>query len=365
MSKELKPLTGVRAFAAWGVFLYHFAPGMKTLFPSLRALDWIVGQGDKGVDLFFILSGFVLAYNYADKMRAFGILKYRNFLVMRLARIYPVHLFALGVWGAFAVMNIFMHHSQPAPGFFGLKMLLANLLLVHGWWVPLPWSWNYPAWSISMEWLAYLLFPFLVLILLRVRSTGWAVAMICGLSLTAPLFSAAPYYHFVQILSEFTSGMLLCMLYRRGFASRYNWEIISLISLVLAVFLVHWVHAFIFPVFVVFLYSLAIGRGIVSRALGSSLANFWGRASYSLYMMHAAVLSALHVLLPPQRFATSGFVVRAAVLMLYPIVAAATASITYWFIEEPGRRKIRELARQTRQASPELTTPVSVTVSDD
>ena len=216
-----------------------------------------------------------------------------------------------------------------------------------------------------MEWLAYLLFPFLVLILLRISSTTTAVAIISGLSLTAPLFSAAPYDHFVRILTEFTSGMLLCMLYRRGFASRYNWGIISVISLVAAVFLVHWVHAFIFPVFVVFLYSLAIGRGILCNALGSSLANFWGRASYSLYMMHAAVITALHVLLPPQRFATSGFVVRAAVLMVYPFAAAATASMTYWFVEEPGRRKIRELARQTRQASLELTTPVSVTVSDD
>ena len=327
---------------------------MKALFPSLRVLDPVVANGDKGVDLFFILSGFILAYNYAEKMRSFELAESGRFLLLRLARVYPVHVFAQAVWIGFLLLNLAVHHMQFPPGSYNAWAFVANLLLIQAWSVPMHMSWNYPAWSVSLEWLAYLQFPFLAIGISRLRSKAAVVAVICLLALSAPAFSGQPFFHFVRIESEFTCGILMYWLYREGFGGHVNWGRVATLSAIASLCMVYWLTWFVFPLFVVLLYSLAMARGgLVTRALSSRAANYWGRASYSLYMMHAAVISALHVIVPPQRFSGSGYAVRALILMLYPTCAAAVAAATLHWIEEPGRKAIRNLTRPTHRPQTE------------
>jgi hypothetical protein len=73
-------------------------------------------------------------------------------------------------------------------------------------------------------------------------------------------------------------------------------------------------------------------------------------------MMHAAVISALHVLLPPQRFSTSSFMVRAAVLLLYPLCAGVMAAATLHWVEEPAREAIRNLTGRPSRLQPATAT---------
>src|SRR5579884_322931 len=90
---EIPALTGVRAVAAVLVVLYHYSihPVASTFVPDrLRFALAPAGLGFLGVDLFFILSGFILAYNYWHRIRTGGPRGYVRFLVLRLARIYPV-----------------------------------------------------------------------------------------------------------------------------------------------------------------------------------------------------------------------------------------------------------------------------------
>src|SRR4051794_29809514 len=106
----LRALTGLRFVAAMQVLLYHvYAPGSRGAPGWVRAL---VGSGYVGVGLFFVLSGFVLAYNYLEPMEA-GRVSRREFWLARLARVYPVYL--LGLVAGMPVFVQWMLHASAFP----------------------------------------------------------------------------------------------------------------------------------------------------------------------------------------------------------------------------------------------------------
>jgi peptidoglycan/LPS O-acetylase OafA/YrhL len=152
--KTLDALTGARFLAAYWVLLYHFTvefrfdplPGKPTTshaVPTLLAP--ILLQGHLGVDFFFLLSGFILAYTYlgADGEPRGG---KRAFWVARIARIYPVYLLGL----ILAIPDLL----ASIPNILGWQFLTAataiHLLLLHAW-IPVGTAWNQPSWSLSVE----------------------------------------------------------------------------------------------------------------------------------------------------------------------------------------------------------------------
>jgi peptidoglycan/LPS O-acetylase OafA/YrhL len=91
----IRALTGLRWFAALWVVLFHFGPTFQSVLPVWHVIAPISNYGLFGVDTFFILSGFIITYNYLEKFPRFDLSQYRHFLALRLARIYPVYLFTL------------------------------------------------------------------------------------------------------------------------------------------------------------------------------------------------------------------------------------------------------------------------------
>src|SRR5690242_9480168 len=85
----IHPLTALRGIAAWWVVIYHF----RKFMPVAPDSPWMLfaGQGFLAVDLFFVLSGFVLQINYGPSLNGFGAKEVRDFAVGRLARVYPLH----------------------------------------------------------------------------------------------------------------------------------------------------------------------------------------------------------------------------------------------------------------------------------
>ena len=94
---EIKALSGLRIVAAVWVVLFHFRPWLEQVAPGFRsALAPVLNCGAQGVDLFFILSGFVLTWNYLDRMgESFSMRATLHFLWLRLARVWPVYLVTL------------------------------------------------------------------------------------------------------------------------------------------------------------------------------------------------------------------------------------------------------------------------------
>src|ERR1035438_4240120 len=134
---EIKALTGLRAFASWWVVSYHLRGPITDSFltPGSRIAKALDG-GNYGVDLFFVLSGFVLAYSYYDAFPVFTLAKYLRFLWQRLTRIYPVHIFALAVLAGLLAANGFLGHRKTITGDFSGKALLLQIFLLQAWRVP-------------------------------------------------------------------------------------------------------------------------------------------------------------------------------------------------------------------------------------
>ena len=152
MPLDLKPLTALRFAAAAWVVSFHYWPVLAG-----AAIPMLVQKGYLGVEMFFVLSGFILCHVY---LRGFGdgTFRYGAFLWARVARVYPLHLAVLLGVAALAVVagaaglavdsNLADWRSFPA-----------NLLLLQAWGLAPEAAFNHPSWSVSAEWFAYLSFP--------------------------------------------------------------------------------------------------------------------------------------------------------------------------------------------------------------
>jgi peptidoglycan/LPS O-acetylase OafA/YrhL len=295
---KLDALTGLRFLAA-ALILVHHSTILWIPIPL-----WSFGHG---VSLFFVLSGFILAYVY-PRLEDSGAIK--RFLVLRAARIWPAHVTTLFL-AAFA---------------FSLPLLtwqfVANVTMLQGWIPSEPWyfSYNAPSWSISTEFGFYLAFPFLIG---RWHTTWWwkwpatavlvAVLVVAGKEAGLPNYVVGPevtlhgllYINPLARLFEFTTGMATysCFAWLRPRAAGlgFVWgSVIELAALALVAFsIIHypvlrWALQYLHIVtwrewlghtgsvfFIPFLIiSLGLGLGVVSRLLSTKLAVLLGELSY-------------------------------------------------------------------------------------
>jgi peptidoglycan/LPS O-acetylase OafA/YrhL len=132
----------VRAFAALAVLVYHFIAHWEwTGFPTTGPLAWF-RDGWVAVDLFFVISGFVVGLSAFARVEAEGAGFRRGFLRSRLARIVPLHYLTLL---AFVVL---VEPALAAQGDFWAN-LLAHLLFIHNLFQPYYGSINGPNWSLG------------------------------------------------------------------------------------------------------------------------------------------------------------------------------------------------------------------------
>ena len=327
MSVFIRQLTGIRFVAAFWVFAYHLQGPFNVLgLLSIPVLGDVMRVGRLGVDLFFALSGFILTHTYLTRMGP----KLRGgdtvrFWWLRLARIYPVHLVMLIVAGLAVFAQARVLGEVIERDWWNPIDFVKNLLLIQEWGPNPERGWNFVAWSLSMEWLAYLAFPLLVLILWRMhKKIPTFVLVIAWFAVLAPLVgyglgTSDPYYtdnwgSTYRIASEFTAGaityLIVQRLARREDRVQRPAEWLSAVLPVLvvagAVFLA-WLpaaqppanavnpdaeplppyfHLSLVPLLVAWIGALALARGGMARALSTKTLVLGGFISYSLYMTH-------------------------------------------------------------------------------
>ena len=305
--ENILPLTGMRAFAAAWVVAGHFRHEWVGFFPWLQVFDPLFFSAGLGVDLFFALSGFILAYNYFEQFRTISPKPYLRFLGMRLGRIYPVHLFTLLILVLGVVLGQVAHFHFNAPERLTLPYFVQNIFLVHAWSPHTQVSWNGPAWSISAEWFAYLLFPFLALRVVKVRSNAVAIAGVLIPLAAVLVLSLYPtpiaiIHPLLRISCEFTAGVFLYRLYANRWASHLPWSAIVTATVIMAgavILVLYWfgmweARAIFSRSLMVFLvFALAYAREGLARLLSLPIMIFCGEASYSLYMTHDLVRMAM------------------------------------------------------------------------
>ncbi|WP_340588366.1 acyltransferase [Erythrobacter alti] len=345
---EIRELTFLRAIAAWWVVTYHF----KAFLPTLDSTRiWVIDSGSLGVDIFFVLSGFVLAYVYATKVldRTFN---YREFLINRIARVYPLHLatmFALLLpLTLFHALGLQISGTQQLDGrgsYDPVLTIFTHLFAVHAWGFDPITYFNGPSWSISAEWFAYLLFPVFGVAFLRtglMASTVMASALLIAVSSVAFGWlgvspAALPSgYGIWRILPEFAIG-LVAYRYWREAKSSWGWVLIGLgfATLILD------------PTkFTVPLGAAGVVVGFAMVRFDSRVLHFLGKISYSTYMIHALVIFALLPVI--SRFPTYQIGVLASAIVVTLIGSIAS----YYWVEVPARNLLRNIVRARAISSP-------------
>ena len=367
-TEQIKALTGIRFFAALWVVLYHSAHANKPFLKAEHPAVWdvlhpLVGFGTQGVDLFFVLSGFVLTLNYLDQLGPrLDLRRTARFLWLRLARIWPAYLVV--TLGAGALIW-FRHHQWHSVSVRSLcwRSLLEQVLMVQQWTSPraVGTSWAGPAWSLSAEWLAYLLFPLLALVALRLRhslQTRWLFAG-SVLALTPYVVKVladdgitGPYTWVVRIIPEFVAGMLLCTamtrlrLTPRQRAYGGLVAVLSVVAILAALLstafgaprVVGYLVVVLFPVL---LGGLAIGRGWLVDLLSTPALVLGGAISYALYLVHGP---ALHLYRDLTRYTAVAHLSRDTRYVTELVLIAGlvvVAWVIYRVVEEPSRRAMR------------------------
>ena len=145
--KEITYLTGLRFLAAFYVFVFHmYIHGYYKNLP--RGIEAIAGQGALGVNVFFVLSGFLLAYSHLKDFpdgRFQDVGYFRRFLAKRLARIYPVYFVGMLLFLLVSFGLNFVPAKLPL-------MVVLNIFMLHSWVPFLAMEWyGGGSWSISTE----------------------------------------------------------------------------------------------------------------------------------------------------------------------------------------------------------------------
>ncbi|MEP7340592.1 MAG: acyltransferase [Acidobacteriota bacterium] len=341
-------LATLRGLAAAWVVIYHFQGDLYGLFPVTALLRPLFDCGNMAVPLFFILSGYVLSYNYAGRFATIERRQYLRFVLLRLARIYPVHLATLlGVLlmvGVSRAVNLGIdEHGYSARDF------LLNLLLAHTWVPNFRLNWNYPSWSISSEWFAYLCFPLVCVAVNRVTTRRAALALTAACFLlmqSIAWFSPRlPFKELLAVVGTFLTDCALARLLRvwRGGEVSPRFPIWMLLAVGLVPFVLtgSGLTAVLLALFAALIYGLAVLQQSCPRIWLFAPLVFSGEVSYSLYMTHTLVQKVTNELLPSALFVSSSAIIRLMCLIFYLLLISGVTLLTYFIIERPYRRYLK------------------------
>ncbi|MBA4747712.1 MAG: acyltransferase [Sphingopyxis sp.] len=341
--RQLPTLTGLRGIAALAVLFYHIRASMGSFAP-----EWMIallGHGYLAVDLFFVLSGFILWWTYGAAFREQGRAATLPFIVRRFARIFPLHLAIMLAMIAFA--GVLVLSGRPLEPQYPLGDLPAHLLLVQNWGFSDRLAWNDPAWSISAEWAAYLLlalggtaaarlgtgarrFPLLTLAIATAIGTWFAATGRSGIGADIPATGL------VRCLAEFGIGVLLCQWWSEnrdcralvlvtaaGLAILGTALIVSGVSQPAGV-----------PLLMAAIVTIALEASLSPRPLlGGRTAQWLGQISYALYLTHFFLWILFKLL-----FVTDPAAVSAPAIAAFVAATLLSAHLLHRHIELPGRR---------------------------
>lgn len=342
---ELRALTSVRGVAAWMVVLYHIRLTIDGLPPFWLHL---FAKGYLAVDFFFLLSGFVIWLSWGDRLRLEGWRGVPPFLHKRVARIWPLHLVVLG--GAVLLALALTAAGRHDPAEFPFYELPLHIFLLQNWGFTDALTWNDPAWSISCELAAYLLFPLLVRAVDWRTLPSWLVALAAAafLIILAAATAHLPtlghdivHYGVVRCLTEFAAGSALCALWLRWREAPALPAFVALAfaGTMLAGWAVGLPEQFAMPfAFAAFLLALALTSGMRGNPLDWTPLHYLGEISYATYLSHFMLFVVFKL-----AFVSDAHAVPLVLIALYLAMVLASSVALYHLVERPAQKWVNGL----------------------
>ena len=366
---EIKALTGLRGIAALYVVIFH----LNGLFGFPMAIRPFIRHGYMSVDLFFILSGFVMAMTYGSLFKdGFNLKNFKSFLLLRLARIYPLYILVTLVTAVMitTVLSDTYHFADDV-----VRALPFNITMTHAW--GMAYSIVPPSWSISTEWAAYLLFPIgAFLALWTPKRFALAGAVIAFAALASIAFGpywltlsqqAAGKLNVVHSYAPGTTLRCLASFYLGLVAFRFKDLVPARASGVLAVLALGLLclkatDLWLIAVFAGLIMALSHDTGFTARLLQSRVAHWLGVISFALYLVHDLVQKIVFRSFPVWGISPALPWPVWAVLSL--TASLGIAALAHYCFEKPSRRWARALIASLENRTPVFTQAAFTRVAD-
>jgi peptidoglycan/LPS O-acetylase OafA/YrhL len=376
---QLRALEGWRGLSALVVAIFHLLVGHTFfLHEWLRFLSPIL-------EFFFIVSGFVMALGFSEKVRdasTFG-----AFIVRRLGRVWPLHLAMLGLFLLIPLGRFFLGSKQYFGPGISLEALPYHLFMLQTWWPEIGLEWNYPAWTLTGELFAYLLMA-IILLMSKLERTRWILALV--------VISVVSVLYYNQMLEQQTYSTISVWRAVTGFfigflvfhfwryyplRNRTAAHVLEIGTVIAFIALLQW-HPKGLPyflshvLFAIVVYAYASDLGIVSRLLFLSPFQWLGKRSFSIYMFHGVitfwiviVVRAIEarggikltrdVLTPDDQYMRIVWLsqqwMNDAFTLAYIAVVLVGASFIFRWVEDPSRIYFAKLASNMLPARPQRT----------
>lgn len=353
-TSDTRHLDGLRIVAAFAVVILHYSEYAKGNAAAHAVYDHIQ-HFNLFVDLFFVISGYVIAKQYLEKVDSYHATK--RFLWRRIARIYPLHLLTLGFYLAIAAgLQLGLARGEN-PARYPLSDIPAQLLMIHAL-IGQRLTFNFPSWSLSAEMFCYLLFPLLAVAVARRRSLAPLafVAALIANSLYVLTTDAGPWIDWInrggafRALPSFALGLSL-YLFRTEIARRPDVGS-PFTPLLLSFLIIGGLLPSSLALAAVYVIAILAARADLTRQdtiLLRTGVDRWSDLTYSVYMLHIPV--ATLVLTIVGRHLSP--LIADARLVLIPVALAAltvASQLSFRYFETPIRRALYSLYDQRRSA---------------
>jgi peptidoglycan/LPS O-acetylase OafA/YrhL len=351
-----------RLMAAILVMMWHF---LRFAPPGHEAVSAAAYRLMPLMEMFFMISGFLIMLRYADEVGGERG-AYRRFIVRRIARFYPLYLGTLLFFVAIAVVVQLgiVHTEEPAR--YALSALPANLLLIQAWGFTDVLTFNYVAWCMSAEWFCYLVLPVVVL---TFRNLGLGGLMgLAGISIAALEIATAtgliPFESWLEAntwgayraFADFVLGALVAMAMRgsRSTLKSYapGWVVFAIS---IGAMMTKQDGYLVVGLLALAMYLIALAeRNNPAGSAWLAPIHGLGKASLGIYLLHPVIETVLLVVVWKWFLASLG-VINFYVYWLIPIVLTlVVAVLSERYFEAPLSRRIVALLGGRRDLKPGL-----------
>jgi len=376
-------LTPLRGIAATLVVLFHFD---LFLVPLVSEGNMMVDKLYLMVDLFFVLSGFIMYHVYGSWFaQGIGQERFLTFMKARFARLYPLHLFMLVymlIWAGVLWMQLERSAiPEIVQSILDPKAIPTSLLLVQAWGMHFNAPWNPASWSISVEWMLYMLFPFLIYFMARFKSSAkWILGSIAVGGLLLIMYWIKPHYELlwaeafgmepgpnsprntIDLITGpallrgfcgFVIGMIAYEAYQKQWMKPLLQKGFWFLSIFLPMFAL-WMGDWLPDVVAVGLFGILIlhasyVEGLTKKILNNRVFTYLGDISFSIYMVHIPLILSFFMFNmmqgnmpdPGAEPAEINLLANWTGALIFLAISIGVASLTYRFIELPMRSRLK------------------------
>lgn len=356
-------LTTLRGIAALMIVVFHFEVLAARFINPEKSM--LISKCYLMVDLFFIMSGFVMLHVYGDSfknvIRAADFIK---FIRARFARLYPLHLFTLLI-----IVVLFYGTHNPANPVQNPAAIPTHLLLLQSFGIHSIFTWNVPSWSISAEWWCYILFPLLVRMLSKNKQTVFILLLLSAIIYISILYflprvnffePSLPTQHnldvtydygFLRGLAGFMAGIACYTFYEHPkFNLFLSKDITGIAVIIITTTALHLgLNDLIYiPLFMLIVLVIAANKGFIHKIFLFKPLQFLGTISYSIYLVHTILIFIIAIPIVK----TMGYIYKdpgipavpfwtgLGICLAFLLMVIGVSSLTYFLIEKPCRSRI-------------------------